>query len=164
MWATPPHSSVATLSVDLPRTQQRLLPIEIQKLEAAGYVTKISPDEASKSIESWYFLHHLAHHNGKDRIVFSFSFQYKGQVLNDQLLPGFTLGPTLLGVLLRFRQHGMAISGEFCSMFNQALLLAAGDKPIMSLRRNMQREKEPEIYECQVLPFGTACSIRSAAS
>ncbi|XP_077374267.1 uncharacterized protein LOC144016825 [Festucalex cinctus] len=131
---------------------------EIQKLEVAGYVAKITPEEAHKSTESWYVPHHLVHHNGKDRIVFNCSFQYKGQSLNEQLLPGPTLGPTLLGVLLRFRQHSVAISGDIRSMFHQVLLLAA-DKPIMRfLWRNMQRDAEPEIYEWQVLPFGTTCS------
>lgn len=119
---------------------------------------KISPDEASKSAESWYIPHHLVHHNGKDYIVYNCSFQYRGQALNDQLLPGPTLGPTLLGVLLRFCQHSVAISGDIRSMLHQVLLLAA-DRPIMRfLRRNMQREQEPEIYEWQVLPFRTTCS------
>lgn len=131
---------------------------EILKLETAGYVAKISPEEAFKSTESWYIPHHMVHHNGKDRIVFNCSFQYKDQSLNEQLLPGPTLGPSLLGVLLRFRQHTVAISGDIRSMFHQVRLLAA-DKPIMRfLWRNMQREEEPHIHEWQVLPFGTTCS------
>nr|XP_017211837.1 uncharacterized protein LOC108190121 isoform X2 [Danio rerio]XP_017211839.1 uncharacterized protein LOC108190121 isoform X1 [Danio rerio] len=96
---------------------------EIQKLESAGYIAKITPQEANHSTESWFIPHHLVHHNGKDRIVFNCSFQYNGQSLNEQLLPGPTLGPSLLGVILRFRQHAVAVSGDIKGMFHQVRLL-----------------------------------------
>lgn len=51
-------------------------------------------------------------HNNKDRIVFNCSYSYQGHALNDILLPGPVLGPSLLGVLLRFREHPVAISGD----------------------------------------------------
>ncbi|XP_073789840.1 uncharacterized protein [Danio rerio] len=131
---------------------------EISKLESAGYVAKITAEEANQSEESWFIPHHMVHHNGKDRIVFNCSFQHHGQSLNDQLLPGPTLGPSLLGVLLRFRQHTVAISGDIKGMFHQVRLLP-GDKSVLRfLWRGMCREVEPEIYEWQVLPFGTTCS------
>lgn len=131
---------------------------EIRKLEEAGYVAKVSADEADQSAESWYIPHHMVNHNGKDRIVFNCSFQYQGLSLNDLLLPGPALGPTLLGVLVRFRQHAVAVSGDIKGMFHQIRLLPA-DKPVLRfIWRNMEREQEPSIYEWQVLPFGTTCS------
>ncbi|XP_067270804.1 uncharacterized protein [Pseudorasbora parva] len=131
---------------------------EIQKLESAGYIAKISSEEADRSTESWFIPHHMVHHNGKDRIVFNCSFQYHGQSLNEQLLPGPTLGPSLLGVILRFRQHAIAVSGDIKGMFHQVRLLA-GDKSVLRfIWRNMDREADPDIYEWQVLPFGTTCS------
>nr|XP_055033861.1 uncharacterized protein LOC129422150 [Misgurnus anguillicaudatus] len=78
--------------------------------------------------------------------------------LNSQLLPGPQLGPSLLGVLLRFRQYPVAISGDIKSMFHQIRLLPE-DRPLLRfLWRNMQRSNPPDIYEWQVLPFGTVCS------
>lgn len=131
---------------------------EIQKLEKAGYVAKVFADEADQSAESWYIPHHMVNHNGKDRIVFNCSFQYQGLSLNDLLLPGPALGPTLLGVLIRFRQHAVAVSGDIKGMFHQIRLLPT-DKPVLRfIWRNMDREQEPSIYEWQVLPFGTTCS------
>ncbi len=131
---------------------------EIRKLESAGYVAKITTEEAHSTSESWFIPHHIVHHNGKDRIVFNCSFQHQGKSLNSQLLPGPMLGPSLLGVLLRFRQHTVAVSGDIKSMFHQVRLLAK-DKPVLRfLWRNMCRDQEPEIYEWQVLPFGTTCS------
>ncbi|KAF7648189.1 hypothetical protein LDENG_00160620 [Lucifuga dentata] len=67
---------------------------EIHKLEQAGHVAKVSPEETSKTLDSWSIPHHMVNHNGKDRIVFNCSFQYQGQSLNDQLLPGPMLGPS----------------------------------------------------------------------
>ena len=70
---------------------------EIQKLIDGGCVTKLSKEEMDKSSESWFIPHHLVHHNGKDRLVFDCSFTYCGLSLNEQLLPGPTLGPSLIG-------------------------------------------------------------------
>ncbi len=126
---------------------------EIQKLESAGYIAKIAPDEADKSTESWFIPHHMVHHNGKDQIVFNCSFQYHGQNLNEQLLAGPTLGPSLLGVILRFRQHAVAVSGDIKGMFHQVRLLH-GDNSVL----RFIKEADPDICEWQVLPFGTTCS------
>ncbi len=131
---------------------------EIQKLESAGYIAKVAPEEAAKSTESWFIPHHMVHHNGKDRLVFNCSFQYHGQSLNEQLLPGPTLGPSLLGVILRFRQHAVAVSGDIKGMFHQVRLLPADKSVLRFIWRNMTREADPDIYEWQVLPFGTTCS------
>lgn len=131
---------------------------EIQKLENAGYTIRLSPQEVEQSKESWYIPHHMVSHNGKNRVVFNCSFTYKGENLNDLLLPGPTLGSSLLGVLVRFREHRVAISGDIKAMFHQVHLLTE-DKPLLRfLWRDLKSESPPEVYEWQVLPFGTACS------
>ncbi len=100
----------------------------------------------------------MVHHNRKDRVVFDCSFQYQGQSLNELLLPGPPLGPSLLGVLLRFHQHSVAVSGDIKAMFHQ-IRPQPTDTPVLRfIWRDMQREEEPTIYQCQVLPFGTTCS------
>lgn len=70
---------------------------EISKLDQAGYIAKLNPEQVLASQESWYILHHLVEHNGKHRVVFNCSYTYQGQMLNEQLLPGPTLSPSLLG-------------------------------------------------------------------
>ncbi len=62
-------------------------------------------------------------HNSKNRVVYNCSFQYEGQNLNELLIPGPTLSPTLLAVLLRFREHSTAISSDIRGMFHQVRLL-----------------------------------------
>lgn len=131
---------------------------EIHKLIDAGYVKPITPTKAKESNYSWFIPHHIVQHNGKYRIVFNCSFIFNEQSINNHLLPGPTLGASLLGVLLRFREHPVAISSDVKGMFHQVRLLDE-DKPFLRfLWRDVKVDQEPTIYEWQVLPFGTTCS------
>ncbi|XP_048865547.1 uncharacterized protein LOC125739453 isoform X1 [Brienomyrus brachyistius] len=131
---------------------------EMRKLEQAGYTVKVSEQELNQTSESWYIPHHIVSHNEKNRIVYNCSFTYQGNNLNDLLLPGPTLTSSLLGVLLRFREHSVAFSSDIKGMFHQVRLLPE-DKPLLRfLWRDLQKELPPNIYEWQVLPFGTTCS------
>nr|XP_061816936.1 uncharacterized protein LOC133606706 [Nerophis lumbriciformis] len=134
------------------------LSAEIAKLIQAGYVKKLSHEETEQSTEAWYLPYHLVFHNEKARLVFNCSFRHQGVSVNDQLLPGPTLGPSLLGVLLRFRQHQVAVSGDIRAMFHQIRLLPE-DRPLLRfIWRDLRSEDPPDVYEWQVLPFGTTCS------
>ncbi len=96
---------------------------EITKLKEAGYAVKLEPSEVENSKESWYIPHHMVQHNNKNRVVYNCSFGYEGHNLNQFLLPGPTLSPSLLAVLLRFREHSIAISSDIKGMFHQVRLL-----------------------------------------
>ena len=131
---------------------------EMNQLIESGLVKKLDPAEAERSIESWYLPHHNVKHNGKNRVVFNCSFQVRQQNLNRYLLPGPTLTPPLLGVMVRFRRQKTAISGDIKRMFHQVCLLDE-DKPLMRfLWRESPEDPEPSIYQWEVLPFGTTCS------
>lgn len=131
---------------------------EIQKLLQAGYITPLTSDECGVSPHSWYIPHHIVHHNDKDRIVFNCSFEFQGQSLNEYLLPGPTLGASLLGVLLRFREHPVAVCSDIRGMFHQVCLLDE-DKPFLRfLWRDGNSAEHPTVYQWEVLPFGTTCS------
>ncbi|XP_067283159.1 uncharacterized protein [Pseudorasbora parva] len=131
---------------------------EIQRLIQAGYVVAVPEEKLTGEEESWFIPHHMVSHNGKNRVVFNCSFSYRGENLNDLLLPGPTLGSSLLGVLLRFREHPVAFSSDIKGMFHQVRLLPE-DKPLLRfLWRDLNREEIPSIYEWQVLPLGTTCS------
>lgn len=78
--------------------------------------------------------------------------------LNELLLAGPTLSSSLIGVLLRFREHAVAVSSDIKGMFHQVRLLPE-DRPLLRfLWRNLKTEEPPSIYIWQVLPFGTTCS------
>lgn len=95
---------------------------ELDKLVQSGFVNKIPSEQVDKPAETWYFPHHMVEHNNKPRVVFDCSFEYMGLSLNKFLLPGPVLGPSLLGVLLRFRQQAIAICGDIKGMFHQVRL------------------------------------------
>lgn len=97
-------------------------------------------------------------HNDKLRLVFNCSFRYQSLSLNDQLLPEPALGPSLLGALLRFCQHHVAVSADIRGMFHQVRLLPE-DRPLLSfIWRDLRCENCPDVYEWQVFPFGTTSS------
>ncbi|XP_014876949.1 uncharacterized protein LOC106939156 [Poecilia latipinna] len=131
---------------------------EINKLINAGYVKRLQPMEVEQSAEAWYLPHHLVLHNNKPRLVFNCSFRHQNISLNDQLLPGPKLGPSLVGVLIRFRQHQIAVSGDIRAMFHQIHLLPEDRSLLRFIWRDLHCEDPPEVYEWQVLPFGTTSS------
>lgn len=108
-------------------------------------VAKLSLDNNSNG-EGWYLPPHLVHHNGKYRVVFNCSFQFKGLGLNKTLMPGPQLSPSLLGVLLHFREHAIAVSDDIRSMFHQ-IRLVSHDKPVLLfLWWDQNSERVPEVF------------------
>lgn len=100
----------------------------------------------------------MVSHNNKNRVVFDCSFQSNGLSLNYSLLAGPTLGSSLLGVLLRFHEHAVAISADIRGMFHQIRLLPK-DRPLLQFTWCYAKEKgNPDVFEWQVLPFGTTYS------
>ncbi len=74
------------------------------------------------------------------------------------LLPGPTLSPSLLSVLVRFREHSVGISSDIYGMFHQLGLLPE-DMPLLRfLWRDMNRKELPGVYEWHVLLFSTTSS------
>ncbi|XP_057679968.1 uncharacterized protein LOC130908509 isoform X2 [Corythoichthys intestinalis] len=161
------HSSIQSVMPHLRATEKRLkrdpekatiYAAEIHKLTEAGYVKILQPEEVQRSAEAWYLPHHLVCHNNKPRLVFNCSFRHQGLSMNDQLLPGPALGPSLVGVLIRFRQLQVAVSGDIRAMFHQVRLLPEDTPLLRFIWRDMDCENPPDVYEWQVLPFGTTSS------
>ena len=62
----------------------------------------------------WYIPHHGVYHKRKKtiRVVFDCTSAYRGTSLNTELLQGPDFTNTLLGVLLKFRQEPVAVTGD----------------------------------------------------
>lgn len=90
-------------------------------------MAKLSSEGIDDGKDAWYISHHVISHNNKDGIVFDFTFQ--GQCLNKCPLPGPILGPTVLGVLLCFRQRSAALSLHSYSVTD--LILSAACTPLI---------------------------------
>ncbi len=130
---------------------------EMSRLLETGAVCVV-PDPVPDTSECWYIPHHIVSHNGKCRLVFNCSHQYRGQSLNQYLLPGPTLGASLLSVLLRLREHPVAVSGDIKAMFHQVRLLPEDHPLLRFLWRDLQMDEAPQTFEWLVLPFGTTSS------
>lgn len=129
----------------------------MRKLIETGAVREVT-DPLPDLAECWYIPHHIVSHNGKLCIVFNCSHQYQGQSLNQYLLPGPTLGASLLGVLIRFRKHPVAVSGDIKAMFHQVCLLTEDCPLLPFLWLDLKMDEAPKTLEWQVLPFGTNSS------
>lgn len=101
-------------------------------------------------------------HNSKDRIVFNYSFIYKGESLYIQLLQG------PLSALPSSECSLDSTSNQWLSvvilkaMFHQVRLIPS-DRPLLHfITKDLVRTEEPTVYEWQVLTFGSTCSPRCA--
>ncbi|XP_067295957.1 uncharacterized protein [Pseudorasbora parva] len=77
---------------------------------------------SGKEGETWYLPHHGVFHPKKVdklRVVFDCSARYEGFSLNDNLLQGPDLINNLNGILIRFRQHPIALMCDIEKMYHQ---------------------------------------------
>ena len=60
----------------------------------------------------------------------------------------------LFGVLLRFRENEVVISGDISKMYHRVLIPKEDQDFHRFLWRNLETEREPDIYAKTVLTFG----------
>ena len=112
--------------------------------------------------EKWYIPHHGVFHPRKPnklRVVFDCSARYKGTSLNDHLLSGPDLTNNLTGVLLRFRQHPVALMCDIEKMFHQ-FQVCEGDRDYLRFLwwKDGNLSVHPQEYHMNVHLFGAASS------
>ena len=91
---------------------------EMKRFIELGYAVKI--DKAKPANRIWYLPHFGVRNINKPkkiRLVFDAAAKTKGFSLNDQLDSGPDLLQPLPGVLIRFRQHAVAFTGDITDMF-----------------------------------------------
>ena len=70
----------------------------------------------------WYLPHHGVYHPNKPRkirVVFDLSAEFHGTSINKALLSGPNLTNQIVGVLLRFREEQIAVTGDIEAMYHQ---------------------------------------------
>ncbi|XP_013412394.1 uncharacterized protein LOC106175106 [Lingula anatina] len=119
-----------------------------------------APDDTIKG-EVWYLPHHGVYHpqKGKLRVVFDCSATYKQTSLNQHLLSGPDLTSSLLGVLIRFREHPVAVACDIEKMFHQ-FLVQDNDRNYLRFLwwKNGDITKEPTVFRMKVHLFGATSS------
>ncbi len=144
----------------------------MNEYEARGFARELTPDEAQRfdQGEQYFIPHHAVIKelsvSTKCRVVFNASDpDQNGNSLNDCLLPGPSLQPDLGGVLLRFRSHRIALTGDIEKMFMQTAILPKYYQYQQYLWRDCDISAEPRRMVMTRLMFGVSsspfCAIKS---
>ncbi|XP_048484221.1 uncharacterized protein LOC119690508 [Plutella xylostella] len=133
---------------------------EMQKLFDNGYARELDVNEPPAS-HIWYLSHFGVQNPNKPgnklRLVFDCAGKVKGLCLNDYLLTGPDLYNSLLGIMLRFREHKIVIIADIKDFFVQ-IRIRPEDQHVF--RFLWQENTNLPIKTCvmQSLLFGATCS------
>lgn len=132
---------------------------EMTKYLDQGFAEEVKHEHSSVQ---WYLPHHSVTHPRKPdkvRVVFDCSASYKGSSLNQELLQGPDLMNDLSGVLMRFRQHPVALSADIEAMFHQVRVTPKDTDALRFLWwKDGDITQEPTEYRMRVHLFGATSS------
>ena len=128
----------------------------------AGFVRKVEQMELNDTIDKLqsFLPHHPVikpHKPGKVRRVWNASAKYQSTALNDQLLPGPDLLHSLIGIIIRFREHKIALSVDIEAIFHQVAVPSDDNRCLQFLWRE-DPEQRIKIYENTWHVFGVMSS------
>lgn len=131
---------------------------ELNELITAGRIEKVVEDKEPEG-KVFYLPHHPVIRDDKTtsklRIVFDGSSKgHEGLSLNDTLLSGPALQPDLMGILMRFRRHKVAIVCDIAKMFLQIKISECDRDCQRLLWRNLDSSKPPDVYRLTCVTFG----------
>ncbi|CAK1552938.1 unnamed protein product [Leptosia nina] len=135
---------------------------QMQALIDKGYAER-APLE--RNALTWYLPHFAVVNKMKPekiRIVHDAAAKTRGVSLNDNLLKGPDLLQSLPGILMRFRQHKVAVTADIQEMFMQIKIREQDRDALRYLWRGEEREKEPTEYRMTSLVFGATSSPATA--
>ena len=116
-------------------------------------------------------VHYLSHHeilkpdsqSTPCRIVLNSSACFNGHILNDYWAKGPDLLNNLLGILIRFREHAVAITGDISKMYHSVHISLLDQHTHRFLWRNMDNTRDPDMYMMQKVSFGDKPAVNIAA-
>lgn len=132
---------------------------QMEEMQELKFARKLTNEEV-KSYKGP--VHYIPHHavvrpenkSTPVRIVFNSSSSYQGHVLNDYWMKGPDLLNNLFGVVLRFREREVALVGDISKMYHRIGIPEEDQHVHRYLWRNLETEREPDVYVKTVLTFG----------
>ncbi len=129
------------------------------EMEEMKFSRKLSKEEIEKYEGP---VHYISHHavirpekkSTPVRIVFNSSATYQGSKLNDYWKKGPDLLNSLFGVVLRFREREVAVSGDISKMYHRVRIPLEDQHVHRYLWRDLETERDPDTYVKTVLTFG----------
>ena len=127
---------------------------QIQDMVDRGVARKLTRSK----LETYHGpIHYISHHevlrpDSKStpvRIVFNSSANYMGHILNEYWAKGPDFLNSLLGVLLRFREHEVALIGDIKKMYHSVETTPVEQHTHRFLWRDMNSRKEADTYVIQ---------------
>lgn len=137
---------------------------EIESYISKGYAVKLDENDVKSRSSSWYlpiFLVKNPNKPEKIRLVWDAAAKTGNVSLNSLLLKGPDLLSSLPGILCRFRQRKIGITGDIAEMFHQ-IQIRRLDRPYQRFLYRQDPNMEPDVYEMSVMIFGASCSPTSA--
>ncbi|XP_057378039.1 uncharacterized protein LOC130700052 [Daphnia carinata] len=127
----------------------------LQKTFTKGYASKV--DNPSADTVKYFLSHHGVYKGTKLRVVFDAAAMHRGKCLNDAILSGPALQPSLPAVLIQFREGEVAWASDVEAMFSRFRLRSCDTPYFFFLWQETPSEK-PVVYRMNRLPFGASCS------
>ena len=132
---------------------------QMQEMEVMKFSRKLTDVELAEYTGP---VHYISHHevlrpdkkSTLIRIVFNSSSVYQGHRLNGYWLKGPDLLNSIFGVVLRFRENQVAISGDISKMYHRILIPEEDQHVHRFLWRSMEINRKPDTYVKTVLTFG----------
>ena len=129
------------------------------EMEEMKFSRKLSKEEIEKYEGP---VHYISHHavirtekkSTPVRIVFNSSATYQRSKLNDYWKKGPDLLNSLFGVVLRFREREVAVSGDISKMYHRVRIPLEDQHVHRYLWRDFETERDPDTYVKTVLTFG----------
>ncbi|XP_043062722.1 uncharacterized protein LOC122319461 [Drosophila yakuba] len=134
----------------------------IKDYVSKGYARRLQPEEVAVRSDRLWYLPHFGVENpnkpGKVRLVFDAAAKVGGTSLNSELDKGPQHYKPLPAVLFHFREGAVGVCGDIKEMFHQVLIRPEDRCSQRFLWRDGDDERDPDVYEMNVMTFGAACS------
>ena len=128
-----------------------------------GHVRQLTTTEVAAGTpgRTWYNPCHPVINPNKPekcRIVFDLSAIFEGVSINSKMLKGPNMLSNLVGVMLRFRRHRVALVADITKMFHQVLVRPEDASAYRYFWREPGSNAPPNVFEFLVHLFGATSS------